>query len=84
MKRSAFILLVEDDQSMLNGMSDLFQMPSLLETVGIDYEIDVRTANNGQEALAIMADYMPDLIVSDIMKLTYKENANSSVIIDIS
>ena len=67
MKRSAFILLVEDDQSMLNGMSDLFQMPSLLETVGIDYEIDVRTANNGQEALAIMADYMPDLIVSDIM-----------------
>ncbi len=67
MKRSAFILLVEDDQSMLNGMSDLFQMPSLLETVGIDYEIDVRTANNGQEALAIMADNTPDLIVSDIM-----------------
>lgn len=67
MNRSASILLVEDDQSMLNGMYDLFQMPGLLEKVGIDYEVEVKTANNGQEALAIMADYTPDLIVSDIM-----------------
>ncbi|MCB9421847.1 MAG: response regulator [Ardenticatenaceae bacterium] len=67
MNRSASILLVEDDQSMLNGMYDLFQMPGLLEKVGIDYAVDVRTANNGQEALNIMAEYMPDLIVSDIM-----------------
>lgn len=67
MSRSANILLVEDDLSMLNGMYDLFQMPGLLEKVGIDYEVDVKTANNGQEALAIMADCTPDLIVSDIM-----------------
>lgn len=67
MNRSASILLVEDDQSMLNGMHDLFQMPGLLEKVGIDYEVEVKTANNGQEALDIMADYTPDLIVSDIM-----------------
>jgi CheY-like chemotaxis protein len=67
MNRSASILLVEDDQSMLNGIYDLFQMPGLLEKVGIDYEVEVKTANNGQEALDIMADYTPDLIVSDIM-----------------
>lgn len=67
MKRSATILLVEDDQSMLNGMRDLFQMPGLLETVGLDYEVDVKTANHGQEALALIAETTPDLIVSDIM-----------------
>ena len=67
MNRSALILLVEDDLSMLNGMHDLFQMPSLLEKVGIDYEVEVKLANNGHEALAVMADYTPDLIVSDIM-----------------
>lgn len=67
MNRTASILLVEDDLSMLNGMHDLFQMPGLLEKVGIDYEVDVKTANNGQEALDVMAHCMPDLIVSDIM-----------------
>ncbi len=67
MNRSANILLVEDDLSMLNGMHDLFQMPGLLEKAGIDYEVDVKTANNGQEALTVMADCTPDLIVSDIM-----------------
>ena len=67
MNRSASILLVEDDLSMLNGMHDLFQMPSLLENAGIDYDVDVKTANNGHEALAVMADCTPDLIVSDIM-----------------
>lgn len=67
MKHSVFILLVEDDQSMLNGMYDLFQMPSLLESVGLDYDIEVATASNGQDALDIMARRTPDLIVSDIM-----------------
>lgn len=67
MNRSATILLVEDDQSMLNGMHDLFQMPSLLEKAGINYEVAIKTANNGLEALAVMADSTPDLIVSDIM-----------------
>ncbi len=67
MNRSALILLVEDDQSMLDGMYDLFQMPSLLQTVGIDYDLEILTAGNGQEALDIMSEHTPDLIVSDIM-----------------
>lgn len=65
--RPALLLLVEDDQSMLDGMADLFQMPSLLQAMGIHYKIEVMTANNGQEALALMQKRQPDLIVSDIM-----------------
>lgn len=61
------ILLVEDDASMLEGMHDLFFMPSLLESTGLDFDIEVMTAENGKEALAVMADHTPDLIVSDIM-----------------
>ncbi len=65
--RTALILLVEDDKSMLDGMCDLFQAPSLLRAVGIDYDIEIATANNGQEALDFLAHNTPDLIVSDIM-----------------
>lgn len=65
--RSALILLVEDDPSMLDGMHDLFLMPSLLQSVGINFNIDVRTASNGKEALVEMKNQTPDLIVSDIM-----------------
>ncbi len=61
MKRSVTILLVEDDKSMLYGMSDLLQV------VDMDYQINVLTAGNGQEALAIMNRQTPDLVVSDIM-----------------
>jgi len=46
---------------MLYGMSDLLQV------VDIDYEIVVLTASNGQEALHLMEQITPDLIVSDIM-----------------
>lgn len=67
MNHSALILLVEDDRSMLDGMYDLLQMPSLLQTVGIEYDLEVLTASNGQEALDIMSQLAPDLIVSDIM-----------------
>ncbi|MEJ2748102.1 MAG: response regulator, partial [Anaerolineae bacterium] len=65
--RSALLLLVEDDQSMLDGMADLFQMPSLLQTIGIHYNMEVMTANNGRQALDLMQKRQPDLIVSDIM-----------------
>ncbi len=61
MKRSVIILLVEDDQSMLDGMSDLLQV------VDIGYSASVMMAGNGQEALSLMARQTPDLIVSDIM-----------------
>ncbi|MBK8987172.1 MAG: response regulator [Chloroflexi bacterium] len=61
MRRAVTILLVEDDKSMLYGMSDLLQV------VDIDYEIAVCTASNGREALDLMSRQTPDLIVSDIM-----------------
>ncbi len=61
MKRPATILLVEDDKSMLDGMSDL------LQAIDIGYEISTMTASNGIEALAQMAYTLPDIIVSDIM-----------------
>ncbi|MBP6471736.1 MAG: response regulator [Chloroflexi bacterium] len=61
MRRTVTILLVEDDKSMLFGMSDLLQV------VDIDYEVMVKTAGNGQEALEVMERTTPDLIVSDIM-----------------
>ena len=61
MRRSVTILLVEDDKSMLYGMSDLLQV------VDIDYDINVLAASNGKEALTMMDRQTPDLIVSDIM-----------------
>lgn len=59
--RKATILIVEDDQSMLDGMNDL------LEIADLGYEITVLQANDGQMALDVMADCEPDLIVSDVM-----------------
>ena len=59
LNRSAFILLVEDDPYMLEGMEDLFQTPNLLESVGIGYDIDVIPANNGREALNLHAPIEP-------------------------
>ncbi len=63
MKSTATILLVEDDKSMLDGMSDL------LQAVDIGYEIHVLKAGNGVEALHVMHQRTstPDLIISDIM-----------------
>lgn len=59
--RAATILIVEDDQSMLDGMNDL------LEIADLGYEITVLQANDGQAALNIMAQQEPDLIISDVM-----------------
>jgi two-component system, sensor histidine kinase and response regulator len=61
MKRTATILLVEDDKSMLDGMNDLLQV------VDIGYEANVLTASNGLSALDQMQKATPDIIVSDIM-----------------
>ena len=60
-KRAATILIVEDDQSMLDGMNDL------LEIADLGYEITVLQANDGRMALEIMAKSEPDLIISDVM-----------------
>lgn len=59
--RTATILIVEDDQSMLDGMNDL------LEIADLGYEITVLQASDGQMALDIMAQQEPDLIISDVM-----------------
>ena len=61
---TATILLVEDDQSLLDGISDL------LEVVDLGYDLSVLTASNGQGGLAILDDHTPDLIISDIMMPT--------------
>ncbi len=59
--RTATILIVEDDQSMLDGMNDL------LEIADLGYDITVLQANDGRMALEIMAKQEPDLIISDVM-----------------
>lgn len=59
--RTAIILIVEDDQSMLDGMNDL------LEIADLGYDITVLQANDGQMALDVMAEHEPDLIISDVM-----------------
>jgi DNA-binding response OmpR family regulator/two-component sensor histidine kinase len=61
MTRSVIILLVEDDPSMLDGMSDLLQV------MDIGYEVSILTASDGLKALEVMSEQTPDLIVSDIM-----------------
>jgi PleD family two-component response regulator len=54
---TASILVVEDDIAMRDGVREV------LETAG--YRVSV--ANNGQEALRVLDDANPELIVSDIM-----------------
>lgn len=51
------ILVVEDDEAMAGGIGDV------LELAG--YQVE--TAHNGREALNVLAGWLPDLIVSDIM-----------------
>lgn len=61
MTKTASILLVEDDLAILEGMADLLQL------YGLDYDVRVQKATNGEEGLAVMASETPDLIISDIM-----------------
>lgn len=60
-KKRVTVLAVEDDPYLLDGLQDL------LETVESKYELEVLTAVNGQEALHILENRLPDLIISDIM-----------------
>lgn len=60
MSNLATILLVEDDQFMLDGIRDL------LEVADIGYDLEIFTAQDGKAGLQVMAEYTPDLIVSDI------------------
>lgn len=59
--RPVTVLLVEDDVDMLDGIVDL------LESYPSRYQTQVLKASNGREALNIMAQTTPDVIVSDIM-----------------
>ena len=55
------ILIVEDDEAMLLGISDLLQV------MGVEgYDVKVLTAENGAIALERMDGCTPDIIVSDI------------------
>jgi DNA-binding response OmpR family regulator len=60
-KYHATILLVEDEVHLLDGLSEL------LGLFKSGYQIAVLKARDGQEALQIMDQCTPDLIVSDIM-----------------
>ncbi len=57
----ATLLLVEDEENLLYGLADL-----LLLFEG-RYELQILTAMNGREGLAVLQEYQPDLIISDIM-----------------
>lgn len=54
---SPVILLVDDEVGIREGIADLIRM----------HRYDVYTAENGEQALEVMKDVQPDLIVSDIM-----------------
>lgn len=51
------ILVVEDDESLRNMIESLFLMEGF----------DVRSASDGTQALRLVSEYTPDLIVLDLM-----------------
>lgn len=57
----ANVLVVEDDYYLLDGLREL------LELYDGPYELSVQTAMDGMEALDLIRQKRPDLIVSDIM-----------------
>ena len=57
MKQKIKILVVEDEPGIRNGVADLLQIQGF----------SVMTATNGVEALSMMDEEVPDLIVADIM-----------------
>lgn len=61
MATPATILLVEDEESLQEGISDL------LEIADIGYDLSVIIASDGNEGLEAMRTLTPDLIISDIM-----------------
>jgi two-component system, sensor histidine kinase and response regulator len=74
MSASATVLVVEDEQSLLRGITDL------LELADTGYKITVMQAANGLQGLERMRSVTPDLIISDITMpgmngLEFLENA---------
>jgi two-component system, sensor histidine kinase and response regulator len=57
----ATVLLVEDDQFLLEGLREL------LEIEEDRFRFRVLSATNGREALTVLGDERPDLIISDVM-----------------
>lgn len=66
-KHPVTILLVEDDQSMLEGMQDLLELAHLKTEEFFFDKVTVITAPDGRIGLQRMQEQTPDLIVSDIM-----------------
>jgi two-component system sensor histidine kinase/response regulator len=54
------ILVIEDDPSVRDNIADILELTD-------DYEFSVKTAENGQEGLAIATELCPDLIICDVM-----------------
>lgn len=59
--RKVLVLVVEDDRFLLVGLQEL------LEVFEGRYQIEVLTAENGKEGLAVLENNRPDLIISDVM-----------------
>jgi len=60
-KKAATILLVEDEWFLLEGLSDL------LGVFDGAYELTILTASDGKQALQVLEEQEPDLIITDIM-----------------
>jgi CheY-like chemotaxis protein len=60
-RKTATILLVEDEWFLLEGLSDL------LGVFDGDYELSILTAGDGKQALQVLEEQEPDLIITDIM-----------------
>ncbi len=63
--RSVTILLVEDDQTMLEGIKELLEISEMRVENSV-YTAKVVTAADGLDGLQCMKEYTPDLIISDI------------------
>jgi CheY-like chemotaxis protein len=57
---AVIILIVEDEETLRDGLVDLLQLHAT------EYDLTLLTAANGLEALDVMQQYTPDLIVTDI------------------
>ncbi|MCL4871641.1 MAG: response regulator [Anaerolineae bacterium] len=78
-QQNVAILLVEDDKAILEGLGDLLS----LELSKLGYQPEVRLAEHGAAALRIMDNFIPDLIISDIMMpvmggYTFKEHVQAN------
>ena len=51
------LMVVEDDEDIRNGIIDILTLEGF----------QVMESKNGKEALSILADYKPDMVISDVM-----------------